>query len=238
MPRKSVRALAMAQGLFYLMAGAALAQKPSVDDRLFEQPSGALISALETKAVEATVLSASPSDRPQIPLERYEAAGGAWTTTNIVHLKLAPDLTEADVDDILDEYEFTLQSAAPDLGILTVRANLSDVFSETLTTTEWLAAAASVVQRYREDPRIGRDPDIALTEQEVSTADPTGMATLDHALVLSSLPSGEEQDWALDDIEAPKLWALLPLPRQVLALTSTATPCFAQAFSTFSTSTS
>ena len=201
--------------LLHLAGGATRSQEANLDSQLFAQPSEKLIAALKAKAEEAEIFSASPDGATQIPLERYSSAKGAWSATNVVTLKLAPNLTTEDIDELIKRYNFTLDSAAPDLGVLTVRADLAEVFPETLTTSEWLAAAASVSQRYDEDPRVlAASPEIGLGEQTETPVDPTGVATLDTAALLSELSPGEHQSWGIDDIQAEKLWPLLRFPVQ------------------------
>ena len=195
-----------------LMVTVASAQ--DTDGRLWEQPSAGLIAALEQKKLEASALSATLGEE-KYPLAFFSAENNALSASNILHLKLAPDLTENEINDIFIEYNFELDSTTPALGVLTVRTDLSEVFSETRTTSQWLAAAAELIQFYTEDERIlSASPEFDLSAQDVNTIDPTGLSTLEAALVLSDLGTGEHEDWGIAQIEAPYLWDLLTVPVQ------------------------
>ena len=188
-----------------------------IDERLFERPSEQLVAALDEKRFEASLIGLQDPKFAEIPLEFYQAENGLWTSTNVLHLKLSPEMSAGEINEFLIKNELALQSADPELGILTVRARLADSFPPDLLIAEWLAANAALILRYSEDPRVlSATPDFGLSQNDMvvkdPTNDPTGLSTLDQAVLVEATPAGEYQDWGLNDIQAPELWLRFDIP--------------------------
>lgn len=185
-------------------------------ERLFASPSQGLSKALETIQFEETIFSAGTDPLGvEVSFSGYENdAMGDWATTNTLYLKLDPSLSRDEIVALFDEYKFDYENAYPGLGVLSVRVADPYPNPEELDTNGWLAAAASVILRYSEDPRIlSVSPEILLDPQKQAGLDRQGLATLDQAASVSR-PVTEAADWGLGDIQAPTLWPLIETPVQ------------------------
>lgn len=190
-------------------------------DRLFTSPSKGLSEALATIKFEETVFSAG-NDPLGVSViaktyqndDKRDDDKGDWTASNILYLKLDPELSRDEIAKLFDQYGFDYEDAYPGLGVLSVRVADPYPNAEELDTNGWLAATASIIRRYNEDPRIlSVSPEILVEPQNNSPLDAQGLATLDQAASVPR-PATEMTDWGIDDIQAPALWPLLETPVQ------------------------
>lgn len=186
-------------------------------ERLFTSPSQGLSAALATIQFEETIFAAGTEPLGvEVPIEIFDNDDkGDWAATNTLYLKLDPELSREEIAALFDEYRFDYEGAYPGLGVLSVRVADAYPKGEELDTNGWLAAAASIIRRYRDDdPRIlSVSPEILVDPQNQASIDPQGLATLGQAAPVSR-PVSEAADWGLDSIQAPALWPILETPVQ------------------------
>lgn len=213
------RFLLVALGLF--LSPCASAQVP-LDDRLFLQPGDDLQNSLEMLSIEAEILSTMENaGGPRHPTSTYLGNDGksgqtmetSWAAENTLYLKLDPNLGMDAVRGILDEYDFEFEDSFPELGTISVRADLSDFYRNGLSTSEWLAATARIIEQYSTDSRIlAVSPEIGVPPDTNVSLDELGLNSLDQAIHLENTASGEKQDWGIEDIQAPALWKRYETP--------------------------
>jgi len=155
-------------------------------------------------------------DRSELPADdqgklTFDASGKAevpFLIPDTMIIKIDPNLDRAQIDRLIEDYNFEVVEIYDKLGSMQVRADLSAFFTPQLTDNSVndtvLRGAVAAIENFQSDPRIvSAAPDLLLRDQDVRNL-------LRPADIVSSTETaaGETADWGLADIEADQLWDL------------------------------
>jgi subtilisin family serine protease len=211
MSRTSPLALALA-----LLPAAAQAQSllPSPETQ------GALVD-LGQSAVPTAVppgeflnLSNEGAEGPALSTAGVEPGQLPFIVPDSLIVQVTPNLGEAGVRALIEEYGWEVVQTFPALGQMQVRADLSEFFVvdgvEALDPN--LALVTGVVaasQALAEDPRIvSATPDFVVgTQQDMTSSSMQPVPRVQSLVPAATMQTHQQVDWGVGDIEADQLWA-------------------------------
>ena len=129
-----------------------------------------------------------------------------------VVLRLAPDLDETAIRELLEKYSLDVVEIYPEIQTIHVRADLKPFFwyelGDETVNDQYFRGLSDARIAFEEDPRIlVAAPDLIVTEQQAATTTgPASNLVTPEVFVVAS--ASERVDWGIANTESDQLWGL------------------------------